>query len=303
MGRDLALRTHGEIISLDSMKVYRRMNVGTGKPTPEEQRDIPHHLIDVVEPSEAFSVAQFVSLTERAIGDIHGRGRPIYIVGGTPLYLKALTEGLFQGPGADPDVRARLQDIAATQGQEVLHEHLRRVDPSAARRIHPRDLRRIVRALEVHELTGETISALQTQWDQGPAKYDCVLIGIRRTLEDQNSRTNERVRRMIQAGLVEEVAALLSEPSPLSKAARQALGYAEIIQHLAGELSLADAIEMIKINTRQFAKAQRTWFKRFPATHWIDLSPNSPMEDVVEKMSAIRQAADGRNQLERRVPG
>jgi len=286
LGLELARRTGGEIISLDSMKVYRRMDIGTAKPSSAVRREIPHHLIDVVEPSEDFSVAQFVSLAESTIADITRRGKRIFVVGGTPLFLKALTEGLFEGPGADPEVRLRLQSEARDRGLGFLHEKLAKVDASAALRIHPNDLRRMVRALEVHELTGRSISELQTQWDRQRTRYDCTLIGLRRDLNDQNHRTNERVRRMIDAGLRDEVAALLAEPKPLSRGARQALGYAEIINHLEGACTLDEAIERIKINTRQFAKAQRTWFRRFPGVNWIDLHPESKASAVAEQLMA-----------------
>ncbi|MHC4696384.1 MAG: tRNA (adenosine(37)-N6)-dimethylallyltransferase MiaA [Planctomycetota bacterium] len=306
LGRELARRTGGEIVSVDSMKVYRRMDIGTAKPSPEVRREIPYHLIDVVEPSEEFSVAQYVSHAEKAIADIHSRGKPIFMVGGTPLYIKALTEGLFEGPGADPEIRRRLHQTAQREGQATLYARLCAIDPTAAERIHPNDLRRIIRALEVYELTGRPISELQTQWDCGLRisdcgfdrdpkstirnsqskipKYDCVFIGLGRDREDQNRRTNARVRRMIEAGLVDEVKALLAEPKPLGTTARKALGYAEIIQHLEGELSLADATEMIKISTRQLAKAQRTWFKRFRDTRWIDLAPDATAAEVADRI-------------------
>jgi len=284
VGRELARRTGGEIVSIDSMKVYRRMDIGTAKPSVEVRREIPHHLIDIVEPSEEFSVAEYLKHAERAIADIRNRGRPVFVVGGTPLYVKALSEGLFEGPGADAEVRARLQETAELEGTSVLHERLREVDPAAAERIHPNDLRRLVRALEVFELTGRPISALQAQWDRERAKYDGVFLGLRRPREDQNRRINERVRRMIAAGFVEEVRSLLAEPKPLSTAARQGLGYAEFIAHLQGGLSLADAVELMKIKTRQFAKAQRTWFKRFTTTEWIDLGPETTATEVADEL-------------------
>jgi tRNA dimethylallyltransferase len=210
------------------------------------------------------------------------------VVGGTPLYLKALVEGMFEGPGADPTIRSRLEAEAASSGSAALHERLRSVDPEAAERIHPNDVRRLVRALEVFELTGQPISALQAQWDRDRIRHEHVLIGLRRELTDQNHRTNVRVGRMIDAGLVEEVRSLLAEPEPLSTAAGQALGYAEIIRHLGGELALADAVELIKINTRRFAKAQRTWFKRFREAEWIDLRPDASVPDVADELMRRR---------------
>ena len=280
LGRELARSCGGEIVSIDSMKVYRRMDIGTAKPPAEVRREIPHHLIDIVEPSEDFSVAEYVKRAEHAIADIQQRGKPVFVVGGTPLYLKALSEGLFEGPGADEVIRARLHETARNEGLEVLYHRLQEVDPKAATRIHPNDLRRIVRALEVFELAGRPISELQAQWDRDRRRYDSVFIGLRRQREDQNHRTNDRVRQMIESGLVDEVGSLLAEPELLGNTARKALGYAEIIEHLTGRVSLADAVEMIKINTRQFAKAQRTWFKRFLDTEWIDLMPDSTAPEV-----------------------
>jgi tRNA dimethylallyltransferase len=287
LGAAVARRIHAEIIGIDSMTVYRGMDIGTAKPSPEIRREIPHHLIDVVDPWEEFSVARYVAAAEKAIADIQGRGRPILVVGGTPLYIKALTEGLFEGPGADPAVREQLSAQARAEGLDSLYRRLQSVDPQTAGRVHPNDERRIVRALEVHALTGRPISELRTQWDRARPRYDGLFLGLRRAPEDQNRRINERVHRMIRDGLVDEVRSLLSGPRPLSTAARQALGYAEILRHLRGEWSLAEAVEAVKINTRRFAKAQRTWFKRFIGTHWIDLTPSSPPESVVEEVLAL----------------
>jgi len=284
LGRELARRTGGEIVSIDSMKVYRRMDIGTAKPGPDVRAEIPHHLIDVVEPSEEFSVAQYVKHAEAAIADIHSRGRRAFVVGGTPLYIKALSEGLFEGPGANEEVRGRLTQRAEREGLHALHGELRRIDYTAALRIHPHDLRRIVRALEVFELTGKPISALQEQWDRDRTRHACRFVGLRRDREDLNHRINERVKGMIAVGLVDEVRSLLAEPKPLGTAARQALGYAEIIEHLAGRLTLDEAVELIKIHTRRFAKSQRTWFKRFLATEWIDLSPSVDPVELADRL-------------------
>lgn len=286
LGRELARRTGGEIVSLDSMKVYRRMDIGTAKPSVADRRDIPHHLIDVVEPSEEFSVARYVQLVERAIADIEGRGRPVFVVGGTPMYLMAMTEGLFEGPGADPVIRERLHRRAEAEGSQVLYDELARVDPKAVLRIHRNDTRRLVRALEVYELTGQPISDLQAQWDQEPSDDSTLRIGLRRSREDQSHRTNDRVRTMFVAGLVDEVQALLNESRPLSDTARKAVGYAEVIQHLRGDVPLAEAAEMIKINTRRFAKAQRTWFKRIRSIEWTELAPDSRMIAVADDLMA-----------------
>jgi tRNA dimethylallyltransferase len=290
VGRLLAQRIGAEIISVDSMKIYRRMDVGTAKPTAAQRALVPHHLLDVVEPSEEYSVAQFVAAADETIGAIRSRGRHVLCVGGTSLYIKAVSEGLFEGPSADLEVRARLKARAETEGGEVLHAEMRRIDPQAAERIHPNDLRRIVRALEVYELTGQPITALQTQWDQQRTVYDCTFVALRHSREEQSRRTNLRVARMIDAGLVAEVQGLLAEERPLSETARRAVGYAEIIAHLEGRISLDRAIEDIRINTRHFAKAQRTWFRRFPATQWIDVVPGDTAESVAARIEALENA-------------
>jgi len=283
LGRELAQRTGGEILSIDSMKVYRRMDVGTAKPSPEVRRLIPHHLIDIAEPSEEFSVAEYVKRAERAIAAMKSRGRPIFVVGGTALYIKALSEGLFEDPGEDPQVRRSLHHQARQEGMDTLYARLSVVDPIAARRIHRNDLRRIIRALEVFEITGKPISELQVQWDR-QRKYECVFIGLRRLREDQSHRTNQRVLRLIEEGLEQEVRSLLAEPKPLSNTARKAVGYAEMIRYVQGELTLSQVIEQVKINTRHLAKSQRTWFKRFHDVEWIDVGPDDLAADVAKTL-------------------
>ena len=280
LARALAPRINAEIISVDSMKVFRRMDIGTAKPTPEQLAATPHHLIDVVEPSEDYSVAEFVRDSEKAITDISARAKEILCVGGTALYIKSLSEGLFEGPSADEEVRERLKRRAAESGIDALHEDLRKVDPEAADRIHPNDQRRIVRALEVYELTGQPITELQTQWDKERTVYDCTFLGLRREKEEENRRANARVKSMVERGLVEEVRSLWAEKPPMSTTARQALGYAELIEYLEGKVELEEAIENIKINTRKFSKAQRTWFKRFRQTHWIDVQPDATADGL-----------------------
>ena len=290
LGRELARRTGGEIVSLDSMKIYRRMDIGTAKPSISDRRTIPHHLIDAAEPSEEFSVARYVELSSRAIADITRRGKPIFVVGGTILYLKALTEGLFEGPGADATVRARLHERAESEGSSGLHRELQIVDPGAAERIHPNDLKRIVRALEVYELTGQPISALQSQWNRNDAADTFMILGLRREKEDQSRRINQRVHRMIEAGWVEEVQLLLDEPTPLSATARKATGYGEIIEHLAGRMSLEEAVESTKITTRRFAKSQRTWLRRIRGIEWYELSESDTDADIADRLTADRGA-------------
>lgn len=284
IGRAIAERIGAEIVSVDSMKVYRRMDVGTAKPAAADRARVPHHLIDVVEPSEDFSVARFVECADAAIADITNRGRRVLAVGGTCLYIKALSEGLFEGPGADAELRQRLRQRAAVEGPAALHRELAGVDPEAARRIHPNDLRRIERALEVYAITGTPISALQRQWNSQALRYDCRFWGLRRDKTEESRRINRRVHRMIDLGLVDEVRSLVAEPAGLGPNAAQAVGYAEIIEHLRGGLTLERAIEQIKINTRHLAKSQRTWLRRWAGMRWIDIGPGQPDDDVVRQL-------------------
>jgi tRNA dimethylallyltransferase len=274
VGRELASRLGAQIISVDSMKIYRRMDIGTAKPSAQVRAAIPHHCLDLVEPSESFSVARYVEHADRAAGAIRAAGSIPLAVGGTSLYIKALTEGLFEGPAADAELRARLQERARTEGLAALHAELVWKDPQAGARIHPNDQKRIIRALEVHGATGQTISRLQTQWDAGQRRYDCVMVGLRREKEDLHRRINLRVKRMIDAGLRDEAAALLAEPNPPGPQAAQAVGYAEMFEHLRGRCSLEDAVEAIKINTRHLAKKQRTWQRRWTDVIWIDCAPD-----------------------------
>lgn len=287
----LARRLDAEIISVDAMKVYRRMDLGTAKPSAERRREVPYHLLDAVEPQESFSVGRFAELAERAIEDIAQRGKRILLVGGTALYIKALSEGLFEGPSANPETRQRLRERAAREGSAALHAELAQVDPDTAARVHPNDLRRIERALEVYELTGQPISALQTQWDRAHPKYDCRFIGLRREKDDQSRRINARIRRMMEEGFLDEVRALLGE-APLSPQAAQALGYAELIAYLKRAATpdaptLEDAVEATKINTRKLAKAQRTWFKRFGNVGWIEVAADEAADSVEHRAVAL----------------
>lgn len=283
---ELARRLDAEILSVDSMQVYRRMNIGTAKPSAEELASIPHHLIDIAEPSESFSVARFVELADRSIAEVTGRGRCVLVLAGTPLYLMGLMYGMFDGPAADLPFRAQLRERAERNGTSGLHAELARVDPSAAQRIHPNDYKRIERALEVYYLTGKRLSDQQQQWSAEQMRYPCRVVGIRREREDNSRRINARVREMIERGLVEEVRSLLAEPASLSEQARQALGYAQIIAHLRGELSLDEAVEEIKIQTRRLAKHQRTWFHKFPMTRWLDVGPDDDDQTISGQLLA-----------------
>jgi tRNA dimethylallyltransferase len=269
LAMELARRMRGEILSLDSMQVYRGMDIGTAKPTPAERADVRHHLIDVVEPTESFTVARFVELADACVADAAARHVPLIATGGTPLYYKALFEGLFDAPGAD----AALRDRLASQTNESLHARLSQVDAPAAARIHVNDRKRLVRALEVFELTGRPISAMQVEWgssDTGAfARHPARWFGLEWDREALNRRINARVKQMLADGWVDEVRRLLDRHGELSKTAAEATGYAELIRHVRGELSLDDAVEQIKIATRQLARKQMKWFRRWRQVRWI----------------------------------
>ena len=284
---DLAESTDAEIISIDSMKVYRRMDIGTAKPPKEAQQRVKYHLIDVVEPSDSFSVGAFLDAASSAIQQIKGRKKNIVAVGGTALYIKSLLYGLFDAAGTDERIRAELHARAEAEGLTELHRELARIDPTAAERINPNDARRIIRALEVFHITGRPISTFQKQWETQEPKHGWTVIGLRREKADTSSRINKRVKKMIAAGLVDEVKALLAEDKPLSKQARCAIGYAEIIENLNGRMELDDATELIKKNTRRLAKGQRTWFKTFRDVHWLDAEPDESSESIFERAKQV----------------
>jgi len=284
---DLANSMGGEIISIDSMKVYRRMDIGTAKPPKEARAAIKYHLIDVVEPSDSFSVAAFLELAYKAIEQINSRKKPIIAVGGTALYIKALLYGLFEGPGTNEQIRAALRAQVQDEGLAQLYRELTKIDPVAADRISPNDSKRIIRALEVYKITGKPISSLQKQFNAKKPVHDWTIIGLRREKNDTNSRINRRVKKMISDGLVDEVKSLLAEEKPLSPQARCAIGYSEIIDYINGRGTLDDAIELIKINTRRFAKSQRTWFKTFKDVHWLDIELEEPLEKTLDRTKTL----------------
>jgi tRNA dimethylallyltransferase len=259
----LALRARGhdaEIVTADAYQVYRGMDIGTAKPSMDERRGVTHHLIDLVAPTARFTVADWLGAAETAIGEIQARGARPIVVGGTHLYIKALLDGLFDGPAGDAALREELRSL----GREALRAELERVDPDAAGRIHPNDERRTVRALEVYRLTGRPISAQQTQWDRDDATARFRLITIQWPIEDLNRRINARVRAMMTRGLLEEARGLW-QGGRLGPQAREALGYKQLIPVFEGTRTLEEAVERIKVDTRRFAKSQRTWIRRLGA--------------------------------------
>jgi tRNA dimethylallyltransferase len=289
LAHEVARAIGGEVVSVDSMKVYRRTDIGTAKPSPAARAEVPYHLIDVVEPSEPFSVGRYLELAGAAMQDIRSRGKPVIVAGGTAMYIKALLYGLFDGVGTDEGVRAALKARIEAEGAAALHAELAAKDPAAGERIHPNDTKRIVRALEVIELTGKPITAHQQQWETPEARKldEWTVIGLRREKADASHRINVRVKRMFDEGLVEEVRRLVAEPAPLSQQAACAIGYAEVIGHLAGKLPLEDTVEAIKKNTRKLAKGQRTWFKTFREVRWLDAGVDDTVEALLQRALAM----------------
>ncbi len=281
----------GECICADSMQVYRGMDIGTAKPTPDEQAQASHHLFDIANPADdGFSVDTWLSLAEQTIVEIRGRDRYPIIVGGTNLYVQAFLYGLFEGPEPDDTLRDQLKDLEEAD----LREWLERVDPVGAERIHPNDRKRTIRAIEVCELTGTPLSELQVQWADSKPREDVIILGLDYPAEAINRRINARVKMMIEAGLVNEVRQL-HEAGAFGRQASEALGYKQLLEALDGSISEEDAIEQIKIRTRRFAKQQRTWLRKFRVNSrsaWIE-ADELPAQDIVDKaITAIFEFAD-----------
>ncbi|MBI2863295.1 MAG: tRNA (adenosine(37)-N6)-dimethylallyltransferase MiaA [Chloroflexi bacterium] len=267
----LAQRFDGEIVNADSRQVYRYMDIGTAKPTPAERAQIPHHLVDVVEPSEEFTLATYQRAAYAAIAGIHVRGKLPFLVGGSGLYVWAVVEGLvIPRVPPSPQLRAELEARANQEGAQALYEELLAVDPVAAARIHPRNVRRVIRALEVFRLAGQPISQLQQR--QTPP-YGILILGLTAPREVLYRRIDERVERQIAMGLVAETRALVEHGYTREMPAMSSLGYKQIGMFLRGEVGLAEAIQLVKNETHRFARQQYTWFRPSdPRIHWFDIS-------------------------------
>ncbi len=283
-------RGSAEIVSADAYLIYRGLDIGTGKPTPDERRGVPHHLIDIVEPTERSSAHDWLRAAEQTIADIRSRGNLPVVVGGTHLYIQSILHGMFEGPPPVEALREHLRAIPAP----LRRDELERVDPAAAQRIHPSDERRTIRALEVFRQTGTPISDLQTQWASAqPDRSDRVLIGLEWDSDAINRRINARVRQMLDLGLIEEARGLWSS-GRLGPQAGEALGYKQLVDHFEGRASEEDAIERIKIETRRFAKNQRTWLRRLraqPDSLWLDAvssTPASHAQSIADKLFTTR---------------
>lgn len=284
LGLALAAQLAGEIVCCDSMQVYRGMDIGTGKPTAEEQRQCPHHLLDLVDPSEPFHAATWARQARQVIDEIRGRSHLPIIVGGTGLYFRALRGGLFEAPPSDPAIRARHQAEAQALGVPALHERLKAIDPEAAGRILPGDLVRISRALEVFEQTGVPISELRKRASEPPLPWPLFVIILDYPMTELRPRIHKRVDEMMAAGFLQEVEAL-RQAGYGSTRALAALGYKQLSAHLAGSLSLEQAVLETKGATCAYARRQRTWFRREPA----DVrATEPPSADVLARDLATR---------------
>lgn len=286
---EAARRTGGEIVSADSMQLYRGMDIGTAKPTADEQRGVRHHLLDALEIGERSDAAHFRQLALEAIAEIRLRGAFPIVVGGSGLYIRALTRGVFEGPGRDDAVRARLE----MKETSVLHANLERVDPVAAAKIGARDRRRLIRALEFFEATGEPISARQTQWSGSQVTEDATaprVVGLNRAREDLYYRCERRVDRMFASGLMDEVRELLGRGLATAPTASKAIGYADAIRHLSGTLSLEETIALVKKKTRQYAKRQLTWFRKEPGITWVNVSAEEKVDSIAKRVITLMEA-------------
>ena len=277
---ELAAEIGAEIVNADSQQVYRHMNIGTGKPSEADRARVPHHLIDVVDPDEEFNAAIFRELALEKIGQINERGKNVIVCGGTGLYLKALTRGLFVGPEQNPEIRGQVLREIEEKGLGAVYQRLTEVDPGAHSRIHPNDRQRIIRALEVYQLTGKPMSQWQQEHDFGEEPFDTLKIGLNRERAELYDLINRRCHRMIQEGLLDEVRSLVAKGYSLDLKPLQSVGYRQMGLVLQEMLKIEDAVEEMKQETRHLAKRQLTWFRRDEEIHWFH--PESQKQAVIE---------------------
>lgn len=290
VGIELAHWINAEIVCLDSMTLYRGMDIGTAKPTAEERARCPHHLFDIIEPHQEFSVVEYLTAAEGVCREILSRGKAPLFVGGTGLYLRSVLRGVFQGPTADWDLRRRWEAQVQHHGEAWLHEHLRKIDPASAKRLHPRDVRRIIRAIEVFELTGRPLSEQQQQPPLPVELRPRHVYWLSPPREWLYRRIDERVVAMVQAGLLDEVRRLTNLPMPLSRTARQALGYKEVLDWLerlgtdSAELP-PTVIAKIQLRTRQFAKRQHTWFRNLEECRAVTITGGESAAELAQRIA------------------
>jgi tRNA dimethylallyltransferase len=290
----IAQATDAEIISMDSMAIYRDMDIGTAKPTAEQRERVPHHQIDIVDPNETYSVSNYVSATHRIASEIHARGKNVLICGGTPLYLKSLLRGLFLGPEADWEFREAIESEVKSSGIDVLRNRLRQVDPLSAHRIHPNDSRRMIRALEAARVTGKPLSHWQEQFEVPAKTEDCPSLVLKLDRAWLHQLINARVDRMLNDGLQQEVELLLEKYGSFSRTAAQAVGYREILAQRETGASVEETIELIRAHTRQFARRQEIWFRGLTELNALPMSQEYEQDALVEQAIAFyRQYPQG----------
>lgn len=280
----VAAQVDGEIVNADSQLVYRHMDIGTAKPPASVRQEMPHHLIDVIDPAGEFNAARYRELALRAIQEIQARGKKAILCGGTGLYIRALTQGLFVGPAKNPEVRSRLEREVEEKGLNLIYEKLRQVDPAATYWIHPNDRYRIIRALEVFELTGKGISQWQKEHGFRETVFETLKIGLNRNRQELYDLINKRCDEMITRGLVEEVKGLAEKGYSLDLPPLLSVGYRQVSQYLRGELSLDEAIVFMKRETRHLAKRQLTWFRADKEISWFH-----PEKDRDRIVASVRE--------------
>ena len=280
---EIAKAVGGEIVSCDSMQIYKDLSIGTAKPDAEEMQGIPHHMIDFVEPQRRYSVADFVDDARACIDDILARGKVPVIAGGTGLYMDSVLNNIsFADFDSDPDFREEMQKLADAEGKEAVHSLLQKADPDAAEKIHPNNVRRVIRALEVCRVTGKTFTQVNLE-SVRDAVYDALIIGIDRDREKLYERINLRVDIMLEKGLLTEVRDLYGKGIGADTTAMQAIGYKELVRYLEGRCTYDEAVEKIKMESRRYAKRQLTWFRRNPDILWFNADEDGYYEKVFEK--------------------
>ncbi len=284
----LAKELDGEVVSADSMQIYQYMNIGTAKPTIEEMEGIPHHLLDFVSPLDAFDVVQYQKMALDCIADILDRGKQPIVCGGTGLYINSLIYNLSYGETeADPSFREKMAEEAKRYGNQYLHDRLQAVDPKAAATIHPNNVKRVIRALEVYETTGTLFSEQLEASRQNPAPYDYACVGLDLPRDYLYARIDKRVDMMLEAGLLQETQALLEKGLLEGPTASMGICYKELLPYLREDASLEFCAEKLKQGTRNYAKRQMTWFRRIPTMHWISVGPETSKEEIVEQALSI----------------
>lgn len=278
----LAERIGAEIISLDSMAIYRGMDIGTAKPSLEQRSQVVHHMIDILDPNESFSVAEYLARAHRIVDEIRQRGNKALFVGGTPMYLKVLLRGIFGGPAADWEFRQQVEEQIELHGKQALHRQLAMVDPVSAHKFHPNDIRRVTRALEVYHLTGEPISHQQQEFESQNKSNKKFVFQLSWPRDLLHQRIEKRVVAMFEAGLVREVQQLLESYQELGRTALQAVGYREVLEHLKGERDLGETMQQVVYHTRRFARRQETWFRGFPECQQVTMTNEMTAEEVVD---------------------